>query len=123
MIILETITTSLITMVAILLVLNLIFQKLITNGINTAISFSEEISSGNLIVVNQYERKDEIGKLLLSLNQMKNNIKKSYSKSKVLPNPSTLPPIKWRNLLKVFTTLAQELRHLHQKNLQQQSKN
>ncbi|EMY79729.1 methyl-accepting chemotaxis protein signaling domain protein [Leptospira weilii serovar Ranarum str. ICFT] len=76
LIILETIATSLVTMIAILIVLNIIFQKLITNGINAAISFSEEISSGNLIVDNKYERKDEIGKLLISLDHMKNNIKK-----------------------------------------------
>ncbi|PJZ55476.1 methyl-accepting chemotaxis protein [Leptospira barantonii] len=75
-IIMETIASSLFTMIIIVIVLNLIFQKLITNGINTAISFSEEISSGNLIVENKYERSDEVGKLLLSLDHMKNNIKR-----------------------------------------------
>ncbi|MDV6237471.1 methyl-accepting chemotaxis protein [Leptospira ellisii] len=74
-IILETMVSSLLTMVIIVIVLNLIFQKLITNGINAAISFSEEIASGNLIVSNSYERGDEIGKLLSSLDRMKNNLK------------------------------------------------
>ncbi|MBM9500428.1 methyl-accepting chemotaxis protein [Leptospira sp. 201903071] len=74
-IILETVASSLITMIIIVIVLNLIFQKLITKGINAAISFSEEIASGNLVVNNGYERTDEIGKLLQSLDQMKNNIK------------------------------------------------
>lgn len=74
-VILETMTSSLLTMIVIVFVFNVIFQKLITSGINSAISFSEEISSGNLIVTNPYERKDEIGKLLFSLDQMKNNIK------------------------------------------------
>ncbi|PJZ51974.1 methyl-accepting chemotaxis protein [Leptospira adleri] len=74
-IILETVASSLVTMIIIVIVLNLIFQKLITRGINTAISFSEEIASGNLVVNNGYERTDEIGKLLQSLDQMKNNIK------------------------------------------------
>ncbi|MCG6168604.1 methyl-accepting chemotaxis protein [Leptospira sp. FAT2] len=71
----ETIATSLFTMIIIVIVFNLIFQKLITHGINTAISFSEEVSSGNLVVENSYERKDEVGKLLLSLDHMKNNLK------------------------------------------------
>lgn len=75
-IIMETVASSLFTMIIIVIVLNLIFQKLITNGINTAISFSEEISSGNLIVDNTYERSDEVGKLLVSLDHMKNNIKR-----------------------------------------------
>ncbi|MBE8365211.1 methyl-accepting chemotaxis protein [Leptospira borgpetersenii] len=75
-IILETITACLVTMIVVVILLNLIFQKLITNGIDAAISFSDQISSGNLIVDNKYERQDEIGKLLLSLNQMKNNLKK-----------------------------------------------
>ncbi|TGM61951.1 methyl-accepting chemotaxis protein [Leptospira adleri] len=74
-IILETVASSLVTMIVIVIVLNLIFQKLITRGINTAISFSEEIASGNLVVNNGYARTDEIGKLLQSLDQMKNNIK------------------------------------------------
>ncbi|MBM9577028.1 methyl-accepting chemotaxis protein [Leptospira sp. 201903070] len=74
-IILETVASSLITMIVIVIVLNLIFQKLITKGINAAISFSEEIASGNLVVNNGYERTDEIGKLLQSLDRMKNNIK------------------------------------------------
>ncbi|AOP34700.1 chemotaxis protein [Leptospira tipperaryensis] len=74
-IILETVASSLITMIIIVIVLNLIFQKLITKGINSAISFSEEIASGNLVVNNSYERTDEIGKLLQSLDRMKNNIK------------------------------------------------
>lgn len=74
-IILETVASSLVTMIVIVIVLNLIFQKLITRGINAAISFSEEIASGNLVVNNSYERTDEIGKLLQSLDQMKNNIK------------------------------------------------
>ncbi|TGK34889.1 methyl-accepting chemotaxis protein [Leptospira gomenensis] len=74
-VVLETMISSLLTMVIIVLVLNLIFQKLITNGINAAISFSEEIASGNLIVNNSYARGDEIGKLLSSLDRMKNNLK------------------------------------------------
>lgn len=108
MIILETITTSLITMVAILLVLNLIFQKLITNGINTAISFSEEISSGNLVVANQYERKDEIGKLLISLNQMKNNIKKIIFEIKDSSESLNSTSDKMAESSKSFYDVAQE---------------
>ncbi|MBE8398154.1 methyl-accepting chemotaxis protein, partial [Leptospira borgpetersenii serovar Hardjo-bovis] len=70
--------------------------------------FSEEISSGNLIVVNQYERKDEIGKLLLSLNQMKNNIKKIIFEIKGSSESLNSTSDKMAESSKSFYDVAQE---------------
>ncbi|AYV54928.1 methyl-accepting chemotaxis protein [Leptospira kmetyi] len=107
-IIMETIASSLFTMIIIVIVLNLIFQKLITNGINSAISFSEEISSGNLIVENKYERSDEVGKLLLSLDHMKNNIKRIILEIKGSSESLNSTSDKMAESSKSFYDVAQE---------------
>ncbi|MDV6237223.1 methyl-accepting chemotaxis protein [Leptospira ellisii] len=73
-IIFKSLATTLVILVAVLFSLNLIFQKLITTGLLKAIGFSEEIAKGNLVVSQDHDREDEIGKLLGSMNLMRENL-------------------------------------------------
>ncbi|TGK20675.1 methyl-accepting chemotaxis protein [Leptospira fluminis] len=75
-VILESAITSILILVAVLIVLNLIFKKLISTGLLQAIGFSEEIAKGNLTVHTDYENDDEIGKVLNSMSQMRDSLRK-----------------------------------------------
>ncbi|EMO79097.1 methyl-accepting chemotaxis protein [Leptospira kirschneri] len=69
-------TYTLAVLVAVILCLNVIFQKLITAGLLKAVDFSEEIADGNLIAQSSHDKKDEIGTLLGSMNKMRENLLK-----------------------------------------------
>ncbi|TGK04765.1 methyl-accepting chemotaxis protein [Leptospira semungkisensis] len=75
-VILQTILSSLVIMVMILVILNLIFNRLITSGLLEAIGFSEKIADGDLTASAEIKREDEIGKLLKSMDTMKENLSK-----------------------------------------------
>ncbi|MBM9502823.1 methyl-accepting chemotaxis protein [Leptospira sp. 201903071] len=66
--------STLVILIVVLLSLNFIFQKLITSGLLKAIGFSEEIAKGNLVAEKEHSREDEIGTLLGSMNQMRENL-------------------------------------------------
>ncbi|WP_061249610.1 methyl-accepting chemotaxis protein [Leptospira alstonii] len=68
--------TAILILLSVLICLNFIFQKLITVGLLKAIGFSEEIAKGNLIVQSSHDKKDEIGTLLGSMNQMREDLLK-----------------------------------------------
>ncbi|TGK28830.1 methyl-accepting chemotaxis protein, partial [Leptospira kmetyi] len=68
--------TAILILISVLICLNFIFQKLITSGLLKAIGFSEEIAKGNLVAEKTYHRSDEIGTLLGSMNQMRENLLK-----------------------------------------------
>ncbi|TGM03449.1 methyl-accepting chemotaxis protein [Leptospira barantonii] len=67
---------AILILISVLICLSFIFQKLITTGLLKAIGFSEEIAKGNLVVEKTYHRSDEIGTLLHSMNQMRENLLK-----------------------------------------------
>lgn len=75
-VVLQTILSSFVIMVIILLILNLIFNRLITSGLLEAIGFSERIADGDLTASSEISREDEIGKLLKSMDSMKMNLSK-----------------------------------------------
>ncbi|RHX85384.1 methyl-accepting chemotaxis protein [Leptospira stimsonii] len=66
--------STLVILIIVLLSLNFIFQKLITSGLLKAIGFSEEIAKGNLVAEKERDGEDEIGTLLTSMNQMRENL-------------------------------------------------
>ncbi|MBM9576342.1 methyl-accepting chemotaxis protein [Leptospira sp. 201903070] len=66
--------STLVILIVVLLSLNFIFQKLITSGLLKAIGFSEEIAKGNLVAEQEHDKEDEIGTLLDSMNQMRENL-------------------------------------------------
>ncbi|TGL84473.1 methyl-accepting chemotaxis protein, partial [Leptospira yasudae] len=68
--------TAILILISVLICLSFIFQKLITSGLLKAIGFSEEIAKGNLVAEKTYQRQDEIGTLLDSMNQMRENLLK-----------------------------------------------
>ncbi|TGL73839.1 methyl-accepting chemotaxis protein [Leptospira yasudae] len=68
--------SAILILISVLICLSFIFQKLITSGLLKAIGFSEEIAKGNLVVEKTYQRQDEIGILLHSMNQMRENLLK-----------------------------------------------
>ncbi|XDD50751.1 methyl-accepting chemotaxis protein [Leptospira sp. WS92.C1] len=68
--------TAILILISVLICLNFIFQKLITSGLLKAIGFSEEIAKGNLVAQKEYNRSDEIGTLLHSMNVMRENLLK-----------------------------------------------
>ncbi|PJZ55364.1 methyl-accepting chemotaxis protein, partial [Leptospira barantonii] len=68
--------TAILILISVLICLHFIFQKLITAGLLNAIGFSEEIAKGNLVAEKTYHRPDEIGTLLNSMNQMRENLLK-----------------------------------------------
>ncbi|TGK05479.1 methyl-accepting chemotaxis protein [Leptospira langatensis] len=73
-IIFETALSTLIILLVVLVALNLIFKQLVSTELLKAIGFSDEIAKGNLVVVNDYPRQDEIGTLFTSMNQMRENL-------------------------------------------------
>ncbi|TGL81421.1 methyl-accepting chemotaxis protein [Leptospira yasudae] len=73
-IVLQSMLFASLIMIAILICLNYIFKKLIIFGLQRAMQFSEEISQGNLTFKRNYDRDDEIGALLGSMNQMRENL-------------------------------------------------
>ncbi|EPG75932.1 methyl-accepting chemotaxis protein signaling domain protein [Leptospira fainei serovar Hurstbridge str. BUT 6] len=73
-VLLQSIISSLSIVLIIIVVLNLIFQRLISSGLLKAIGFSEEIAKGNLIVRSDYKRPDEIGSLLSSMSSMRDHL-------------------------------------------------
>ncbi|AOP32955.1 chemotaxis protein [Leptospira tipperaryensis] len=75
-IVLQCYLAAILILISVLICLNFIFQKLITSGLLKAIGFSEEIAKGNLIAEKDYHRSDEIGTLLGSMNQMRENLLK-----------------------------------------------
>ncbi|AOP32956.1 chemotaxis protein [Leptospira tipperaryensis] len=66
--------STLVILIVVLFSLNFIFQKLITSGLLKAIGFSEEIAKGNLLAEKEHDKEDEIGTLLGSMNQMRENL-------------------------------------------------
>ncbi|EMY79312.1 methyl-accepting chemotaxis protein signaling domain protein [Leptospira weilii serovar Ranarum str. ICFT] len=68
--------TAILILLSVLICLNVIFQKLITTGLLKAIGFSEEIAKGNLVAQSSHDKKDEIGTLLGSMNQMRTDLLK-----------------------------------------------
>ncbi|MCG6192184.1 methyl-accepting chemotaxis protein [Leptospira sp. FAT2] len=68
--------TAILILISVLICLSFIFQKLITSGLLKAIGFSEEIAKGNLVAEKTYQRQDEIGILLDSMNVMRENLLK-----------------------------------------------
>ncbi|TGN19259.1 methyl-accepting chemotaxis protein [Leptospira idonii] len=82
-IILETAIVSFLILVVVLLFLNLIFQRLVSSGLLLAMKFSSRIAEGNLLAVCEYNRPDEIGKLLQSMIQMKESLVTIISQIKI----------------------------------------
>ncbi|MBF3377697.1 methyl-accepting chemotaxis protein [Leptospira borgpetersenii] len=68
--------TAILILLSVLLCVNFIFQRLISAGLLKAVGFSEEIASGNLVAQSSHDKKDEIGTLLGSMNQMRENLLK-----------------------------------------------
>lgn len=75
-VILESIVSSVLILITVLIVLNVIFKRLITSGLLQAIGFSQEIAKGNLTVHTDYDRDDEIGKVLGAMAQMRDGLRK-----------------------------------------------
>ncbi|TGK17391.1 methyl-accepting chemotaxis protein [Leptospira fluminis] len=73
-VLLQNVASSLLIACAILIVLNLIFRKLISESLLRAIGFSDEIAKGNLTIRSEYDKKDEIGSLFSSMGSMRNNL-------------------------------------------------
>ncbi|EQA46813.1 methyl-accepting chemotaxis protein signaling domain protein [Leptospira broomii serovar Hurstbridge str. 5399] len=73
-VLLQNVISSLSIVLIIVLVLNLIFQRLISSGLLRAIGFSQEIAKGNLTVQSDYRRPDEIGSLLSSMSSMRDHL-------------------------------------------------
>ncbi|PJZ68938.1 methyl-accepting chemotaxis protein [Leptospira perolatii] len=75
-ILLQTVLSSFIIMAIILILLNIIFNRLITGGLLEATAVSEKIAEGDLTAAVENSREDEIGKLLQSMVVMKQNLAK-----------------------------------------------
>ena len=55
-------------------IIGLFFARSLSTPINQSVNFAKSIAKGNLTVVLDYKRKDEIGNLVDELNNMKNNL-------------------------------------------------
>ncbi len=109
-IILQSAASTLIILAIVLVFLNLIFKQLVSLGLLKAIGFSDEISKGNLLVVSDYDKPDEIGTLFSSMNQMRENIlgvvKEMRSSSQKLSSKSEEMAVSSRNFSDVAQTQA-----------------
>ncbi|OMI18745.1 methyl-accepting chemotaxis protein [Leptospira weilii] len=72
----QSFVATILILVSVLLCVNFIFQRLISAGLLKAVGFSEEIANGNLIAQSSHDKNDEIGALLGSMNQMRENLLK-----------------------------------------------
>ncbi|TGN08474.1 methyl-accepting chemotaxis protein [Leptospira ilyithenensis] len=82
-IVLESSIISLLILIFVLIVLNLIFQRLVSRGLTIAMHFSSRIADGDLTAVNHYKKTDEIGHLLQSMTGMKESLFSMISQIKV----------------------------------------